>query len=205
MFCRCPLPTHDLRNGKLNQKAYSFYFFIRDVCNGDIITFFDNIIRSNVPNKSNKGKDELISHFSRIYGVKDKLANMTLSDLFLSDNSRKDWLQIGQKMIAIDSLVHNFLYRTGILRYYRHEHIYGDSCSKKCGEALSIISKKIDAREYDKNYPKLFPRFIQHSIWRFCAKDGENICNGNNINDTTSCMRDDICKLYNLCDKVALK
>jgi hypothetical protein len=27
---RCPLPTHDLRNGHLNQTAYSVYLFIRD-------------------------------------------------------------------------------------------------------------------------------------------------------------------------------
>jgi len=28
---RCPLPNHDLRNGRLNQTAYSLFLFIRDV------------------------------------------------------------------------------------------------------------------------------------------------------------------------------
>jgi hypothetical protein len=27
----CPLPTHNLRNGRLNQTAYSMYLFIRDI------------------------------------------------------------------------------------------------------------------------------------------------------------------------------
>jgi len=30
----CPLPTHRLRNGHLNQLAYSLYLFIRDVADG---------------------------------------------------------------------------------------------------------------------------------------------------------------------------
>jgi hypothetical protein len=34
---RCPLPTHDLRNGHLNQAAYSLYLFIRDIADGDLI------------------------------------------------------------------------------------------------------------------------------------------------------------------------
>jgi hypothetical protein len=28
----CPLPTHQLRNGRLNQMAYSLFLFIRDIC-----------------------------------------------------------------------------------------------------------------------------------------------------------------------------
>jgi hypothetical protein len=34
---RCPLPKHDLRNGRLNQTAYSLYLFIRDVADGDLV------------------------------------------------------------------------------------------------------------------------------------------------------------------------
>jgi hypothetical protein len=33
----CPLPTHRLRNGHLNQIAYSLYLFIRDVAEGDLV------------------------------------------------------------------------------------------------------------------------------------------------------------------------
>jgi hypothetical protein len=31
---RCPLPRHPLRNGRLNQTAYSLYLFIRDIAPG---------------------------------------------------------------------------------------------------------------------------------------------------------------------------
>jgi hypothetical protein len=33
----CPLPTHHLRNGNLNQIAYSLFLFIRDVAEGDLV------------------------------------------------------------------------------------------------------------------------------------------------------------------------
>jgi hypothetical protein len=40
----CPLPTHDLRNGHLNQAAYSLWLFMRDVCGGDLVGWIDNRI-----------------------------------------------------------------------------------------------------------------------------------------------------------------
>src|SRR3954449_4814355 len=36
----CPVPRHDLRNGRLNQTAYALFFFLRDVCNGDLVAWF---------------------------------------------------------------------------------------------------------------------------------------------------------------------
>src|SRR5258708_1275591 len=38
---RCSLPKHNLRNGRLNQTAYSLYLFIRDVAYGDLIGWID--------------------------------------------------------------------------------------------------------------------------------------------------------------------
>ena len=37
----CPLPSHDLRNGHLNQAAYSLFLFIRDLADGDLIGWID--------------------------------------------------------------------------------------------------------------------------------------------------------------------
>jgi hypothetical protein len=37
----CPLPSHDLRNGHLNQAAYSLFLFIRDIADGDLIGWID--------------------------------------------------------------------------------------------------------------------------------------------------------------------
>jgi hypothetical protein len=73
---KCPVPTHDLRKGSLNQTAYHFYFFLRDVCRGDLISYIDRIIKSHVISSSkpcreavrNAGR-ELIKEFSRIHGV----------------------------------------------------------------------------------------------------------------------------------------
>jgi hypothetical protein len=33
----CPLPTHMLRNGRLNQMAYSLFLFMRDIAAGDFV------------------------------------------------------------------------------------------------------------------------------------------------------------------------
>ncbi len=41
----CPLPHHDLRNGRLNQLAYGLYLFIRDVADGDLIAWIDHQLR----------------------------------------------------------------------------------------------------------------------------------------------------------------
>ena len=38
----CPLPTHRLRNGHLNQIGYSLYLFIRDVAEGDLVGWIDD-------------------------------------------------------------------------------------------------------------------------------------------------------------------
>ena len=37
----CRLPRHDLRNGRLNQTAYSLFLFLRDVCAGDLVGWID--------------------------------------------------------------------------------------------------------------------------------------------------------------------
>ena len=45
---RCPLPTHDLRNGRLNQTAYALYLFIRDIADGDLIGWMTNSCRRQI-------------------------------------------------------------------------------------------------------------------------------------------------------------
>ena len=40
-FSNCPLPSHILRNGHLNQTAYSLFLFIRDIADGDLVTWID--------------------------------------------------------------------------------------------------------------------------------------------------------------------
>jgi hypothetical protein len=41
----CPLPQHDLRNGRINQTAYGLFFFLRDITNGDLVSWIDERLR----------------------------------------------------------------------------------------------------------------------------------------------------------------
>jgi hypothetical protein len=126
----CPVPSHDLRNGRLNQTAYSLYLFSRDLADSDLVG-----------------------------------------------------------MIAIDTLVHNLLHRTGILSRFGVEHGYGAACYQpgKCADVIYRVAQQIDARAFNPAFPAIFPRFVQHAIWRFCAQNGLGVCNGNRIDDRKSC------------------
>ena len=210
MLNRCPLPSHDLLKGVLNIKAYSFFFYIRDVCQGDLLSHFKNIIENHIktsnpdPSAVIEARNDLVTDFKQIFGVGDKLANMTLSSFLLSNQNNQTYVRVGQAMIAVDTLVHNFLHRTGVLKFYNCQHNYGPGCSKDCISIIDSLTKKIDARQFNQAHPKYFPRFVQFSIWRFCSITGENICNGVNINDGKPCNQED-CPLYQLCDHIALK
>jgi hypothetical protein len=37
-----PAANHHLRNGRLNQLAYSLFLFVRDVADGDLVGWIDN-------------------------------------------------------------------------------------------------------------------------------------------------------------------
>ena len=210
MLMRCPVRTHDLLKGVLNVKAYSFFFYIRDGCQGDLIGHFDRIIARDFQGSRDdsglvQARDALVSDFTRVFGIGDKLANMTLSFLLCADPDNPIWVRVGQAMVAVDSLVHNFLHRTGILKFYQAEHNYGPGCSNQCLQVLDIIIKKIDGREFNPAYPEYFPRFVQYSIWRFCSLTSHDICNGVRIDDSQACQREDICPVFSLCDRIALK
>ena len=52
-------------------------------------------------------------------------------------------------------------------------------------------------------FPAVFPRFVQHAIWRYCAQSGLDVCNGNRIDDRKSC-ENVYCQIHNICDRIAL-
>src|SRR5260370_9938656 len=57
------------------------------------------------------------SDFEAIYGVTYKVLTMTSSEVLMATpSSRPNWFEAGSQMIAVDTLVHNFLHRTGILK-----------------------------------------------------------------------------------------
>ena len=207
----CHLPRFDLRNGRLNQTAYSLHLFIRDVADGDLVAWIDRQLRraSRGADRSrlSRLRESLIGPLRNVYGVSDKVLAMSLSDVLLAaPPTKRLWFDAGVSMIAIDTLVHNFLHRTGILRRFDAQHAYGPSCYQPdgCADIISQIAARIDARQTCSKYPATFPRFVQHAIWRFCAQQEFDICNGNRIHDQRRCGNKG-CPLFHLCDRVTLQ
>jgi hypothetical protein len=207
----CPLPTHNLRNGKLNQSAYSLYLFVRDVANGDLVTWIDDQLEqtraASLGAFQTAAHEALVGPLRHVFGLSDKILTMTLSGLLMADReARPHWFDAGAGLIAIDTLVHNFLHRTGILARHCAEHAYGPRCYAQggCAAIIRQASAAIDASRFNPTYPPDFPRFVQHAVWRYCAGDGLNICNGNMIDDAKPC-QNLACQLARKCDKIPLK
>ena len=58
----------------------------------------------------------LIEPMRNVYGVSDKVLAMAMSGILIgAADVRPRWLEVGVHLIAVDTLVHNFLHRTGIL------------------------------------------------------------------------------------------
>lgn len=204
LFEDCAVPRHTLRNGRLNQLVYSFYLFVRDVTADDIVGWIDEQIEMTA---SNSHGETIVGAFRGIFGVSDKVLAMALSDLLLAAPPQKErWHKAGYNLIAVDTLVHNFLHRTGILTAYEANHHYGQTCygANGCAAVLHHLATLIDARDFNPHYPRQFARFVQHAIWRFCAADGLNVCNGNQIDDSAAC-QNAYCRLTARCRRCVLR
>jgi hypothetical protein len=206
----CPLPAHQLRNGRLNQMAYSLFLFIRDIADGDLVGWIDRQFQAaddpTSPERLARLREALIGPLREVYGVSDKVLTMTLSCILLAAPQRlRLWHEVGASMIAVDTLVHNFLVRTGILKRFEADHSYGAACYQTggCANIIQAVAQQIDARQFNPGFPQLFPRFVQHAIWRYCAQSGLDVCNGNRIDDRQSC--DNVyCQIRKMCDRISL-
>lgn len=105
----------------------------------------------------------------------------------------------------MDTLVHNFLHRTGVLRRLGAEHPYGDRCYGPggCAEIIEHLAQRTDAQEFSLSFPAVFHRFVQHAIWLFCAAGGRDICNGSRIDDRSAC-KQRFCPTGGKCDRLPL-
>ncbi len=117
-IAHCPLPTHILRNGRLNQTAYSLYLFIRDVTDNDLVTWIETQLTSAADpvdaNRLGRMRHGLLDPLRHVYGASDKVLSMALSVLLMAAPKKmRLWAEVGASMVAIDTLVHNFLVRTG--------------------------------------------------------------------------------------------
>jgi len=207
----CPVPRARLRNGRLNQTAYSLFLFVRDITGGDLIGWIDGQLEtaagSSAADLEAARQEALIGPLRNVYGVSDKVLTMALSSLLIGARGQRPvWFETGKAMMAIDTLVHNFLHRTGILEGCGTPHVYGAACYARggCAEIIRGVATRIDARSFNPRFPGKFPRFVQHAIWRFCAADGLNLCNGNRIDDRKACQIT-YCYLYQKCSRTPLK
>jgi hypothetical protein len=102
---------------------------------------------------------------------------------------KRHWTEVGGSFVVVDTLVHNFLHRTGILRGFDAYHPYGAACYRPngCADLIGQLAGHIDARAFSPSFPQVFPRFVQFAIWRYCSEGGLDICNGNRITDTRRC------------------
>jgi hypothetical protein len=203
----CPLPVHPLRKGSLNQAAYSLFFFIRDICGGDLVGWID--ARLCVTDwgtgaaRAARMRASLLEPLGHVFGIGNKLWSMILSELLLvGDPDRERWVATGASMMAVDSIVHAFLHRTGALKRFGAPHPYGLACYAPggCAELIEGLAARVDAREFNAVFPAYFPRFIEVAIWGFCAGWGRNICNGNQIDDRFRCTQT-VCPTYGNCDR----
>lgn len=172
-FTGCPVPTHDLRNGRLNQSAYALYLFVRDVCGGDLVGWVDaRLSEADRPGDPDRGASmvqAVLDPLAHLHGVSFKVLSMAFAEILLgADPSRERWLAAGAGMIAIDTLVHNWLHRSGCLRRLGAEHAYGPSCYAPggCAAILEEAARHIDARAFCPDGPAYFPRLVQAAVIR---------------------------------------
>jgi hypothetical protein len=149
----CPVPRPRLRNGRLNMTAYSLFLFVRDLADGDLVGWIDGQLdsaRGATKAELEAARQEaLIGPLRNVYGVSDKVLMMTLSTLLIGAREhRPRWFETGTAMIAVDTVVHNHLSRTGILQECGNPHTYGAACYGPggCAEIIRTVAERIDAR-----------------------------------------------------------
>src|SRR3954467_8790182 len=83
----CPLPTHPLRKGSLNQAAYALYLFLRDECRGDLVAWIDGQLatadQSSAPDRVQRMREALLRPLGAVHGLGPKIVSMALSGLLL--------------------------------------------------------------------------------------------------------------------------
>lgn len=219
-LARCPLPRLPLRKGSLNQAAFGLYIFIRDHCpGGDFVAWLDAQLaaadigaRADPSVRAGALRECLLAPLVVVPGVSRKVWSLALATLLLGTAHtrptrvlRERWIAAGSGLIVVDTLVHNHLTRTGVLRRLGCEHAYGPRCQAEdgCLGVLAGLAARIDARSFAPDLPAYCPRFVQHALWRFCSEAGWGICSGRRIARTTRCTQQQ-CPNYRDCDRLAL-
>jgi len=208
-FSACPLPRYPLRNGHLNQMAHSLFLFIRDAADGDLVRWIDHQLQAADSLSAGQVaplREAVVGPLRNVHGLSDKVLAMAFSFLLFAGGKRRPlWAKTAANLVAVDTLVHNYLHRTGILQRFCADHLYGEACYRPggCAGIMDLVAAHIDARQFNPSFPAVFPRFVQSAIWRYCASNGLDVCNGNRINDSARCANTQ-CQLFQRCDRIVL-
>jgi hypothetical protein len=142
----CSLPSHSLRKGDLNQTTYSLYLFLRDECHGDLVIWIDDQLAAadqpDAPGRVQRMREALLKPLSSVHGFGRKIISMAFADLLLGTGLKRErWLTTGASLIVIDTLVHNWMHRTGILAELGAEHAHGPACYRPggCAEIIEQV------------------------------------------------------------------
>jgi hypothetical protein len=204
----CPLPRLAMRNGRLNQSAYGLALFLRDLTDDDLVGWIDyRLAIAPRPWTTAVLEAAVVQPLCGVFGVSNKVVSMAMADLLLGgDPSRAAWVEAGGQLIVIDTLVHNWLHRTGILASDEAEHSYGSGCYGPggCSDIVRRAASRIDARRWCADYPQTFPRLVQHALWRFCAASELNVCNAVRIDDRAPCGNTG-CIVHDCCARLPLR
>src|SRR2546430_1688222 len=106
----------------------------------------------------------LVRELVKVFGIAKKIIYMTFADLLIaSDPERPRWRETGGSMVAVDTLVHNFLHRTGIHFRYGLGHAFGSTRygPNGCERILDELAPTIDSRQVNSAFPAHFPRVIE--------------------------------------------
>ena len=100
----CPLPGHPLRNGRLNQMAYSLFLFMRDIADGDFVGWIDRQLReadTALLDRPAALREAVIGPLRSVYGISDKVLAMALSSMLLgAGKDRPLWSEVGATFVA---------------------------------------------------------------------------------------------------------
>lgn len=175
----------------MNVGAFGLALFVRDITNNDPVAWIDDRLEfadraGGEVGRAHRLRDAVALPFGEIAGIGPKLANMIMADLLIGgDPARERWVAAGGAMVAIDSLVHNVLARTGVIESCGTKHAMGPACYRAdgCADVIERLVAELSAA----GNATILPRQLQHAIWSFASEGGRSICNGRWIDDRRGC------------------
>ena len=208
----CPVTVLPSRKGSLAEAAIGLWLFVRDIMDGDIVGWLDDRLAGadvgcDDDRRAASMRASVLEPLIEIPGTGPKIWSMILAEALIgADLQRHRWVNTGASFVAVDSLLHAYLHRTGVLRRLGAEHPYGPHCyaSGGCADVIAGLSRRVDARAFNPEFPSVFPRWVQFAVWQYCAEGGLAICNGSKIDDREPCDRR-FCPAYQSCDHMGLR